>query len=98
MPKSKVQLLEGQIEKVEGFAVKVASTNGKPKGLSAYEWSRMARQSHTVEDWRRRRFDPYYVGVTATVLLADGRAAKDTATLGQVRATYAASEVESGAR
>jgi hypothetical protein len=49
---------------------------------------RIARQSFSVADWKRRRFDSLYPNHEVDVLLANGKPASPRMTLSKIRASY----------
>jgi hypothetical protein len=88
MPRTNLERVAQSISEFEGFTVRLEPSNGKAPRLAPYEWARIARNSHTVGDWLRRRFEPYYPGARATVLLANGKTAPPAMKLATVRASY----------
>jgi hypothetical protein len=66
----------------------VRSDKAKFRGYSA-RWERIARNSHTVADWKRRRFAPYYSGFEVDALRLDGRVAHGGMSLEKLRAEHA---------
>jgi hypothetical protein len=81
-----------EIQKFEGFAVRMRPAAGAPaaKTLRSYARShaRIARESFSVADWKRRRFDALYPNYEVEVLLANGKPAPPKTTLSKIRATY----------
>jgi membrane glycosyltransferase len=49
---------------------------------------RVARNTHTIADWIRLRFTPYYPGFTVKVLKADGKEAGGKSLLWKLRLSY----------
>ena len=84
--------ISAEIEKFEGFAVRIRPAAGSVarKSLQSYarNHERIARESFSVADWKRRRFDSLYPNYEVDVLLADGRPANPRATLSKIRASY----------
>jgi hypothetical protein len=69
----------------------IHGSNGSTKTPSyKRRHQRRARESHTVNDWKRLRFETDYPEPTADVLLADGRVATGKTRLERVRRSYEA--------
>jgi hypothetical protein len=88
-----IERIAAEIEKFEGFAVRIrpASKAQTPKtNLRSYAHSheRIARESFSVADWRRRRFDAFYPDYEVDVLFGDGRTANARTLLSKIRASY----------
>lgn len=89
--------LERDIERFEGFPVRIRhgrdrrDVRSDKKNLPGYaaRWERIARNAHTVADWRRLRFDPNFPGFEVDVLRADGRVAHGRMSLKNLRAEHA---------
>jgi hypothetical protein len=89
-----IERIAAEIEKFEGFAVRIrpASKAQTPKAnLRSYARSheRIARESFSVADWKRRRFDAFYPEYEVDVLFGDGRTATPRTLLSKIRASYA---------
>jgi hypothetical protein len=86
------QKITAEIQKFEGFAVRIRPEAGtSPKAsLRSYagNYERIARQSFSVADWKRRRFDSVYPNHEVDVLLANGKPASPRMTLSKIRASY----------
>ena len=88
-----IERIAAEIEKFEGFAVRIrpASKAKTPKtNLRSYARSheRIARESFSVADWKRRRFDAFYPEYEVDVLFGDGRTATPRTLLSKIRASY----------
>ncbi|HWJ19081.1 MAG TPA: hypothetical protein VNR65_10180, partial [Geobacterales bacterium] len=74
--KEKVSL---EIQRFEGFAVRIRPAAGTTEKSSLKSYTRnherIARQSFSVADWKRRRFDTLYPSHEVDVLLANGKPA-----------------------
>jgi len=92
MAKVTVSRLEGQIEDVEGFRVRVTRDGGEVRGdkkeLSSYPFQRAGFKRSTVRDWTESRFHRYYPEFDVEVLLGNGQVAKPRRHLDGVRDTY----------
>jgi hypothetical protein len=89
----KIERIAQEIEEHEGFSVAIKPKDRSAAGktnLPSYKrtFERIARNSFTVADWKRRRFDDAYADFTVDVLLGDGRIAGPRATLAKIRASY----------
>jgi hypothetical protein len=85
--------LERSIRRVEGFDVAMLHPTGRDvrsdkQGLPGYSYSRAARDTFTVAQWRETRFRKSYPGFSVTVLNGDGKPAHGRTLLSTVRATY----------
>jgi hypothetical protein len=86
--------IEREIEDFEGFSVAIhasrrAASNGSTKVLSyKRRHQRRARERHTVDDWKRLRFETDYPELTVEVLLGNGRVATGKTLLERVRRSY----------
>jgi Uma2 family endonuclease len=77
------------IEATEGFAVRIRVKTARTKpSYQRYVYQRIARNSFTVADWRRRRFEALYPDLAVDVLLGDGRTASPRSALSKIRASY----------
>jgi hypothetical protein len=88
-----IERIAAEIEKFEGFAVRIrpaAKTQPAKKNLRSYARSheRIARESFSVADWKRRRFDAVYPEYEVDVLFGDGRTAAPRTLLSKIRASY----------
>ncbi|MFY9780899.1 MAG: hypothetical protein WAJ85_10370 [Candidatus Baltobacteraceae bacterium] len=88
-----IKRIENEIKEFEGFAVVVhgasASKNGSTKTPSyKRRHLRRARENHTVDDWKRLRFEIDYPDLAVDVLLADGRVATGKTRLSRIRRSY----------
>ena len=87
--KEKVSL---EIQRFEGFAVRIRPAAGTTEKSSLKSYTRnherIARQSFSVADWKRRRFDTLYPSHEVDVLLANGKLAPPRTTLSKIRASY----------
>ncbi len=82
--------IENEIKEFEGFAVVIHSaSNGSTKTPSyKHRHQRRARENHTVDDWKRLRFEAAYPDHHVDELLADGRVAAGKTRLERVRRSY----------
>lgn len=88
-----IERIAAEIEKFEGFAVRirpVTKTQTSKTNLRSYARSheRIARESFSVADWKRRRFETFYPDYEVDVLFGDGRAASPRTLLSKIRASY----------
>jgi hypothetical protein len=89
-----IKRIENEIKEFEGFAVAIRGGSRTTKNGSAKSPSykrrhlRRARENHTVEDWKRLRFEIDYPGLAVDVLLADGRVATGKTRLSKIRRSY----------
>jgi hypothetical protein len=60
-------------------------TNGV---LGAYPFRKRLKDSKTVHDWKKERFEPKYPGYTCRVLKGNGKNAIGHTSLGTVRRSY----------
>lgn len=90
-----IRRIATEIADFEGFKVLIryakesAARNGAAN-LSGYarRHERRARENHTVDDWKRLRFEGDYPGFEVDVLLGDGRVATGKTRLTKVRQSY----------
>jgi hypothetical protein len=86
-----IEKIAKEISDFEGFEVTIRSKsrNGVAK-LPGYKrrFQRRARESNTVADWKRLRFETDYPELEVDVLLADGRIATARTTLDKIRRSY----------
>ncbi len=91
-----IKRIEKEINTFEGFAVVIRSSSGRAGGNSSTKARgykrrhQTARENHTVNDWKRLRFEPDYPDFAADVLLGDGRMAAGKTRLASVRNSYTA--------
>jgi len=90
-----IKRIESEIKEFEGFGVVIhsgsrrAARNGTVKTPSyRRRHLRRARENHTVDDWKRLRFETDYPDMEVDVLLADGRVATGKTRLSKVRRSY----------
>lgn len=90
-----IKRIENEIKEFEGFGVVIhsgsrrAAKNGSTKTPSyKRRHLRRARENHTVDDWKRLRFEVDYPEFEVDVLLADGRKATGKTRLSKIRRTY----------
>jgi hypothetical protein len=90
-----IKHIQAEIREFEGFAVVIhgasrrAAGNGAPKAPSyKRRFKRRARENHTVNDWKRLRFEADYPDFAVDVLLADGRVATGKTRLARVRRSF----------
>jgi hypothetical protein len=77
-----IKRIQNEIREFEGFAVVIhgasrgAAANGSTKTPSnKRRHQRRARENHTVNDWKRLRFEIDYPDFVVDMVLADGRVA-----------------------
>jgi hypothetical protein len=90
-----IKRIEKEIEEFEGFAVRIRSASRRtatsaPVKAPGYKrrFERRARENHTVNDWKRLRFDADYPDFVVDVILADGRIATGKTRLARVRESF----------
>ena len=90
-----IKRIENEIWEFEGFSVVIhgasrrAAANGSAKTPSyKRRHLRRARENHTVDDWKRLRFETDYPDLAVDVLLADGRVATGKTRLSKIRRSY----------
>jgi len=89
----RVDFIEGQIFRTEGFHVRFRHRDGRdvrgdldiPRG---YASQKAAAHNASVADWKRNRFEPEYPGFTCEVLDGNGRVVPGNTLLSTVRDTY----------
>lgn len=92
-PMPSVAFIQGQIRRLEGFAVIFRNRDGRntrddlelPRG---YPFSHAAAHNMTVSDWKRNRFDPNFMGFDCDVLDGRGNAVLGMTLLSTVRKSY----------
>ncbi len=82
-----------EIREFEGFEVRIrqaAASRGELKSMQGYKrrYDRIAWNTFTVDDWRRRRFNDDYPGYVVDVLKPDGSVATGRTALAKLRALY----------
>ena len=91
-----IKTVQREIAKFEGFEViikhglngrDVRDDRSRVPGYSG-QYERIARNSFTVADWIRTRFENRYPGFRVTVLRADGKAANGRNKLDSLRRQY----------
>lgn len=97
MPKMKS--VEKKIWDVEGFDVVVKDSNGTDirsdrGGIPQYDKKIAAKNSMTVSDWKKKRFNTQYPGFKVDVINGDGEIASGQTLLGTVRDSYREDEEE----
>ncbi len=87
-----IDTIAREIREFEGFAVRIrqAADRGSKQNVPGYKrrYNRIAWNTFTVNDWRRRRFDEDYPGLTVEVLKPDGSVATGKTELAKLRALY----------
>jgi Uma2 family endonuclease len=91
-----IDKLAREIRDFEGFDVRIrrAATKGNERGTTlnvpGYKrrYNRIAWNTFTVNDWRRRRFDDDYPDYIVDVLKPDGSVATGKTGLAKLRALY----------
>ena len=83
--------IEQEIRHLEGFDVSIRAENGlaqkrMPSYLAKHE--RKARQSHTVADWKRLRFEVDYPDLEVDVLDVSGKKVTGKMRLERLRSMY----------
>ncbi len=83
--------IEQEIRDLEGFDVSIRADNGlaskrMPSYLAKHE--RKARQSHTVADWKRLRFEVDYPDLEVDVLDISGKKVTGKMRLERLRSMY----------
>ena len=73
-----VRSIETQIERLEGFRVKLRPLQGRDvrgdtSKLASYPYRRAARERFSVSEWSKKRFSANYQGYDVDVLLRDGK-------------------------
>jgi hypothetical protein len=86
--------VEHQIERVEGFAVRILwpsrrDVRSDKAGIPGYVFVRAAKADFTVFEWKQQRFQAAYPGYIVEVLDGHGRAVGGNTKLATVRASYA---------
>ncbi len=91
-----IEKLAREIRDFEGFDVRIRRSpatgdgNSDRHNVPGYKrrYNRIAWNTFTVNDWRRRRFDNDYPGFTVDVLKPDGSVATGKTGLAKLRALY----------
>ena len=84
-----IKRIANEIKEFEGFAVAIHGPSSSTKTPSyKRRHQRRARENHTVDDWKRLRFETDYPELDVDVLLADGRVATGKTRLERVRRSY----------
>ena len=89
----RVDYLERQIREVEGFDVAIIWPDGENirgdyEGARTYRYTRAARDSWTVAEWKRERFHHLNPHFDVDILDNDGDPVSGRYTLGTVREDY----------
>ena len=88
----KVKNVEKRIWDVDGFDVIIKNygkdLRGDQQGLKQYEGDRASRNSWTVAEWKKKKFEPQYPGLEVEVLDGNGNPVDGRKTLGTVRDSY----------
>ena len=90
---AQVNSVENQIERVEGFAVRILWPDGRDvrsdkEGVPGYPFERAAKDALTVFEWKQLRFQSTYPGYKVEVLDGHGNPVGGNTKLATVRATY----------
>ncbi len=90
-----IKRIETEIRDFEGFAVAILSASGRAAANGSTKTpsykrrhQRRARENHTVNDWKRLRFETAYPELDVDVLLGDGRVATGKTRLARVRSSF----------
>jgi hypothetical protein len=90
-----IKHIETEIRDFEGFAVAIHSASGRAGAngstkIPSYKrrHQRRARENHTVNDWKRLRFETAYPEFDVDVLLGNGRVATGKTRLARVRSSF----------
>jgi Uma2 family endonuclease len=91
-----IDTIAREIRDFEGFAVRIRQAAAKPGmrsdkvNVPGYKrrYNRVAWNTFTVNDWRRRRFDSDYPDYVVEVLKPDGTIATGKTGLAKLRALY----------
>jgi hypothetical protein len=85
-----ISKIEQEIRQLEGFEVSIRSDNGTAKRMPSYlaKHERKARQSHTVADWKRLRFEIDYPDLEVDVLDVSGKKVTGKMRLERLRSMY----------
>jgi len=91
---ARVGRVELRISQIEGFLVKIQHLTGADvrsdrAGMPAWPYERAAKDSWTVAQWKRERFQPVYPGFNVEVVDGDGNLVHGGMRLESVRDTYA---------
>ena len=90
---AKVGRVELQISQVERFLVKIHYLDGRDvrsdrEGMPGWPYERAAKDSWTVAEWKRERFNTVYPGFDVDVLDADCNPVPGQTRLESLRDTY----------
>lgn len=88
----KVKNVEKKVWDTEGFAIRIKA-NGKDvrsdrNGFPQFKGGKASRNSWTVAEWKRKKFDTQYPGLDVEVLDGDGIVVDGRRSLANVRDTY----------
>jgi Uma2 family endonuclease len=90
-----IDTIAREIREFEGFAVRIrraekSDARGNKLNIPGYKrrYNRIAWNTFTVNDWRRRRFDDDYPDFVVEVLKPDGTVATGKTGLAKLRALY----------
>jgi hypothetical protein len=89
----KVGRVELRISQIEGFLVKIQHLDGRNvrsdrEGMPSWPYERAAKDSWTVADWRRERFNAVYPGFDVDVLDGDCNPVPGQTRLENLRESY----------
>ncbi len=87
-----IDRIQQEIEQFEGFSVSIRNgkrgTNGATHPSYKKRYERRARERHSVDDWKRLRFEVDYPELAVDVLFGDGRVARGNTPLEKIRRSY----------
>ena len=85
-----ISKIEQEIKELEGFDVSIRSGGAVAKRMPSYlaNHERKARQSHTVADWKRLRFEMDYPDLEVDVLDSSGKKVTNKMRLERLRSMY----------
>ena len=89
----KVGRVELRISQIEGFLVKIQHLDGRDvrsdrSGMPGWPYERAAKDSWTVAEWKRERFNTVYPGFDVDVLDGDRNIVAGQTRLESVRDSY----------
>jgi hypothetical protein len=92
-----------EIANREGFEIEVTTKSARTRRLlvrrngvlGPYPFKRKLRDSKSVNDWKKERFEATYPGYTCKVLKGDGTVAAGQTNLRTVRRSYRSSSPQS---